>query len=705
MLAHLHDLPYTYLAGRRTMTKPQHNKRYSIRLQLTIFLVAGGALGQQIAQMPNVYFVEGTGGTYANITAAYGACPGTGTCEIWDYALAGTETMASVPWNFDNNEVPVHLHLGPGILSVSGPFVVPRNSTVEGAGRAIGSGAGGTIIQASGSTFGGVAYVNTSGVTCSPASSTGTVTFSTTGGGSGAAANWSTNASGVLTVKMTNPGGGYGHTTPPTVTSPSCLPSSPTAVLSTSVVILGDTNTGVSNSTIAPIKTVSTFGSRLVNLTVDCNNVPGCTAIEMQNDQEQGGPMFVNAVNYSGRCLWVHGMNGSVGTDNSFAFQIECNGYYAAGSNSMAGHVMTTATVPVEFDNTKSRGITGATVNPVFSSGPIGSVSIACTSFPASASIGTPPPPANWNTTTYPLPYGLSAYVLLSGYSGTQMGWNTAWPISNISLSAGTFNINGSGACPTSSASGGSATLIPSADIIVCSGSACAYGGEGSQTNPTQVSLTQIHTEHAGNGYFITGADTSVEILAPTVTTSGTVYTGLTVDSVAPPTSVNISSMLANTGVQFMIVDGITNTSIPVTSNTSVLSNYLSGTAAMLGPAGLQPPLVEKTGNYSLTANDSFTTFDNSNAGTTAITYTLPTPAAGLTYTFMQSLSTKITIQPSSGAYLIQSMKFSGCADTTTMHPTLYSITPESTITIQAVVSLTGASWCATSCAGAWAIN
>ena len=106
------------------------------------------ALSQQLAQMPNVLFVY-SGSTYPSITSAYSACASAQTCEIWDYGLQTGQSLTSSPWNFDTNELPVHLRLGPGVLTMSGPLIVPRNSTIEGAGRAVGSGAGGTVIQAS----------------------------------------------------------------------------------------------------------------------------------------------------------------------------------------------------------------------------------------------------------------------------------------------------------------------------------------------------------------------------------------------------------------------------------------------------------------------------------------------------------------------------------------------------------------------------
>ena len=487
--------------------------------------------------------VDGT--TYSNIAAAYGSsttgCLKTSnaflTCEIWDYNLAAREDMPVTPWQITGGEIPVHLRLGPGYLTVHGPLIVPRGSTIEGAGRAIGTAPStGTVIQA-GSNFGGVGYITWTGATGCNANQHGTVTF-TSPPTTAASFNWSVDSSGNFGIKMVSPGAGYGTTVPGVSASVAgcTLTLTLTAHLSNSVVIIGDTNTGTASG--ATTVTGATEGARLVNLTVDCNSMPNCTGIELQNAQELSGPMFVNVVNYSNRCLWVHGQNVAVGTDNSFAFQIECNGYYSAGANGTAGATMTFATVPVEFDNTISRGIVGATVNPTNASTAISLTGISsCTNGTNTfTATGTPAAslPSNWNTTP---PYGLSAYATLAGYTGANFGWNKTWPITvNFSSS---FTINGVGSCPSASASGGTATLEPSADVIVCSGTGCAAGAENpAQNNPTQVSLTQLHTEHAGTGFFVTGANTSAEILAPTVTVgNGSMYAGVTIDSAKKPAS------------------------------------------------------------------------------------------------------------------------------------------------------------------------
>jgi hypothetical protein len=519
------------------------------------------------------------------------------------------------------------------------------------------------------------------------------------GGTSGtlATAGWAIDTNGVFQITMENPGGSY--TSAPTnfsvmgTTGCSPVPSGFTAYLTHSVVIIGDTNTGIVGSA---------FGSRLVNVTVDCRNQSSCTAVEVQNGQEESGPVFVSAVNYSNYCLWVHGQSMAAGSDNSFAFQIECNGNYNASSSAMS-----TTTIPVEFDNTKSRGIIGGTINPVNSNAPVAlsngllsnpnpisscSNSTPTNTFTATANTAATLP-SNWASNP---PYGLSRYVTLAGL--LPAAWNRTWPISPATTTS--FNINGVGICPSSGGTGAmaTATLLPSADVIVCSGTACAGGIDKGQNNPTQVSLTQLHTEHAGTGVFVTGSNTSVEILAPTITAGGnSLYAGVTIDGTNPPLSVNINSMLSNGTQQFFVVDGLTGTNTaPFGSGASVLSSYLSGTAALLGPAGLQPPVAVKTAAYSVAISDSMTTFDNTGA-TGTVVYTLPTPLPGLTYTFLQTAGHQITLTPSVGT--IQASQFSpNCVNAASGH-SLYTTATNASITIQAINTST---WRATSCGGAW---
>jgi hypothetical protein len=412
-----------------------------------------------------------------------------------------------------------------------------------------------------------------------------------------------------------------------------------------------------------------------MNLTVDCHQVANCTAI----------------------------------------VDIECNG----NVSTTPGATMSPSTVPVEFDNTKSRGIiqaTMATINPVNSNTAINlrtgtgiNAAITCSTGPpytatvtsTTGSAGTIP--TNWSNTP---PYSLSAYVQIIGIT-TGTGWNNTWPVTSIVPGAsGTFTIVGGGICPTvGSGSGATATLEPSADIIVCSGTGCAYGAEGNTSNnPTQVSLIQVHMEHAGVGVFATGANTTVNIVAPTTTVSkNSMDTSVVIDATNPSSSVNISSLLVNSGLQNMVVDGITGATLLAPLAGGTLASYVSGTnilpQSLLGPAGLQPPVsVAPTTATAITvtANNSLTTFDNTGSTVTLLTYTLPTPVARMTYTFLQSTANKISISPGTGVTIYSGRS---CVTTPVSGDTLSSTTQYSAVTLQAINTL---SWRATSCSGTW---
>jgi hypothetical protein len=100
-----------------------------------------------------------------------------------------------------------------------------------------------------------------------------------------------------------------------------------------------------------------------------------------------------------------------------------------------------------------------------------------------------------------------------------------------------------------------------------------------------------------------------------------------------------------------------------------------------------------------VTANNNLATFDNTGS-TAAVTYTLPSPLAGMTYTFLQSTSTgqSIFLSPTGSSVVIQASQFSNCATTTGTDPKLTTTSTNASITIQAISSTI---WRALSCVGA----
>jgi hypothetical protein len=212
--------------------------------------------------------------------------------------------------------------------------------------------------------------------------------------------------------------------------------------------------------------------------------------------------------------------------------------------------------------------------------------------------------------------------------------------------------------------------------------------------------------EHAGTGVFATGSNTSLNMVAPTTTVGGnSMYASVTIDGTSPPASVNISSLLVNSGLQYMIVDGITGANLAVQGSGGTLANYVSGTnilpQSLLGPAGLRPPVIVTAAAsptpVTVTANNNLATFDNTGS-TSSVSYTLPTPVAGMTYTFLQSTGHAISITPGSAVTIYPGL---ACPLTAVMGDTMSSSTLYSAVTLQAI---NPTSWRATSCSGTWTI-
>jgi hypothetical protein len=98
-----------------------------------------------------------------------------------------------------------------------------------------------------------------------------------------------------------------------------------------------------------------------------------------------------------------------------------------------------------------------------------------------------------------------------------------------------------------------------------------------------------------------------------------------------------------------------------------------------------------------VTANNNLATFDNTGS-TASVGYTLPTPVAGMTYTFLQSTGHAISITPGSAVTIYPGL---ACPLTAVMGDTMSSSTIYSAVTLQAINST---SWRATSCSGTWSI-
>jgi hypothetical protein len=103
--------------------------------------------------------------------------------------------------------------------------------------------------------------------------------------------------------------------------------------------------------------------------------------------------------------------------------------------------------------------------------------------------------------------------------------------------------------------------------------------------------------------------------------------------------------------------------------------------------------------SVAVTANNNLATFDNTGASQ-AVTYNLPAPVVGMTYTFINSVGAgaPVIIAPSSGVYIAAAQFISCGANTSGSHLTLHAAVVAS-ITIQA---LNSGFWRGTSCGGTW---
>jgi len=475
---------------------------------------------------PNTYVVDGT--TYSTLASAYNACvanqsstnSNTATCEIWDYYPQETATTPwpGSPWFFSGGETPVHLHLGPGVFITNGPFTVPRLSTISGSGRAGSTGAAktyGTVIQSTNvSTFGGLILTATAaGVGCSA----GTVTI--------------TNSSGSASF-------------PGCSTQPSY-----SFALSNTLIYIGDSGNASG----------STFGSRLENLTVDCNNAVSCSGIEIQNAQEQSGPRYVNVVNFSVYGIHVDGSGGN----NSSLIDVEVDGCYSAASC-----LISSTTVPVLIENAAVR-VDKITVNTPNTPGLSGTTQLAS----ATCSGGTATLTAA-GANTFPASFLTGAHIAVSGVTGGGT-YNGTYSILTTSSSAVSY---GSGCTGTGTISNSAtANILPNAGIYLCGGPNCPDSNTSSNNGYASVVFTGTkHTERAGDGTFVTGQITYTDI-SPTCPSSKTLNNCIHLaGSPNQPSFYLIQNLLVAGGANVAIQDD----GLSKTVTGTVIASYSGGSVA-----------------------------------------------------------------------------------------------------------------------------
>jgi len=524
---------------------------------------------------PGVYVVDGV--TILNIGAAYSLCTGAGTltpagCQIWDYNLQAGEVMNSLPWSNTGSEVPIELHLGPGKLKIcdttscaqSFSFTVPRLSRVIGSGRQNTGSTVGTAIVA-GSNFGpgnlssapggeltviaGQPSFSTSGCGSSP-----TVTISPPGAPGGTTATVTPIVSGgsILSLEVTNPGSGYNAN--PTASISPCTGSITfsSANLAYPLVIVGDLSSAAQN-----------FGSRLENLTVDCNGVTGCIAVEGQNVQEQGGVEHVSAVNYHRAGIFWHGTK----TNNSHFFDIE-----ALGCTSVVPVCpIDGTTTPINIANSGFRGIDGATINYKNN---LSSAGVT----PSSGSCAPGTPSMVTLSLTGSNPFTPGEFIINSGYMPSPYN-GVFGPISTTSSTV-VYVVSGcSGAITVGKTLG-----IPAHGLVLCSGTACGDGGPQLATTGL---IAATHHEDSGDGIYVTGPATHFHGEATTCNNGGTLVNCIHIDGNSATQPNVVAALGVTTSPNAVAVqDDILGMPIPADSQ-GILAEYFGGTSVQRYTAGL----------------------------------------------------------------------------------------------------------------------
>jgi len=513
---------------------------------------------------PNVYMVDGT--TYSQLSSAYNDCVAansqTNTCVIYDYYPQETSAAApwhGVPWYFSGGEVPVHLYLGPGVFITDGPFTVPRLSQVIGSGRQGTSSTlfYGTIIQSTNTAFGGLMFTASGGSGCT----TGPITIS--GGTYTALAKATvTSVSGgsYPVVVMQSLGSGYTSIAGLTLTFPGCTGTnapSVTSAITNTVVYIGD----------SPNSNGATFGSRLENMTIDCNYATSCTGLEMLNAQEQSGPRNVNFFNWAHYGIHADGS----GANNSTLTDVEVNGCFDA-SKCMIPASTTTPSIGIYIENAAVR-VDKVTVNATNTPGLSGTSQLSAAACKTGGGEAQLTAHSGYTFNTSLLTSG--TYVVVSGFTAT--GFSGIFQINTVTSSNLTyFTPCTSGAAPPITAASAVNLLLPIA-VGVCGGPNCLDSSTSSSSAYGSVVFTGLkHTERAIDGTFVTGQVTYTDI-SPSCPSSGTLINCIHLDGgTNQPSFYLIGNLLLAGGAQV----GIKDDGLGKTVTGTLIPQYSGGSAA-----------------------------------------------------------------------------------------------------------------------------
>ena len=446
---------------------------------------AGGSGGSAII---GTYTV---GAPYVSITAAYNACAavigsGYGSCDIWDYKLP--ETLNALPWIADHTEkITVHLHLGPGVLTICDVSLSPEGNScaaafslatgnggsIEGTGQSLSQGDTGTIIRA-GSLETAANWPNG---TVDTATGTKIVTFDTGVNLAGfPLKGWFNNRikiNGVYytissvtdanhLVLKTDPGNQTGHSF--TVGFPGVL------------VQWGDTcNTDMQDS----------FGALIYNLTVDLSCNVGSLGVMNSTAQEESAIDEVGIRNFDTIGFWMS----SIRSSNSWVGKLNVI------PNNAGFSCLTASTIPVLIANTGSprqtggytiNGLNGTTYNAngatfTHTTGVISGLTGVNTALIA-ANLG---------------PNGSPTYVYINNVSAD---WNGPWIVTASTSTSITVTASKATTDPTGGATS-TVQIIPTYGLVAVGGTAAAnYYAPDTSSGGQALEMSGVHFQHVGVG-------------------------------------------------------------------------------------------------------------------------------------------------------------------------------------------------------------
>lgn len=519
------------------------------------------------------YVVDGT--TYAGIASAYNACAavigsGAGTCDIYDWNLP--HSLNTMPWKVDHTEkIIVHLHLGPGVLTICDAGTDPDGNTcpsgsafsfgtgnggwIEGVATSLATSDTGSIIRAGANLLPANwpnGTVNTSGTTMSWVSGS---TFNTTG--------WKD-----FRVKINS---SY-------FTISSCA-STTTCTLTTSPgTLTGATFTvGLAGVMVAWGDSINTdrqdaFGSVIRNVLIDANCNAGLIGVANTSTQELSDIDNVRIKNFDTIGFW----SSSIRASNAHIGLLDV---IPSGNGKSC---LKASTIPVLIANSGSpRPQGGMTINGLNGY----NVTLNGASLSWSANVGTITGlsflQANINTAQGP--NGSATYVYLNDstdFTSGTAGWAGTWPVASVTgCAAGTctgMTLTMTGATNVGNVTGtaGTVSLVPTYLAVLVGGTAAGnyYSGDTSSGGQT-IEMSGVHMQHSGIGIQI-DSSSAQSIRITDISGSSDMNTVVNIASAATLRDITLYNLNGG-GAKINIVDN--NTSPVVSKSNQYIGQYATG--------------------------------------------------------------------------------------------------------------------------------